>query len=69
MPFGLDVVWLGSSQLVFDLGKDLLDWIEVWDAGRQEEHVRALGADEGVQRNAFASEPMVLRKNADANLP
>lgn len=44
-PGRLDVARLGVSQKMLQLGKDLLDRIEVWAIGRQKDQVSAHGPD------------------------
>lgn len=44
-PCCFDGSFCGFSEQVFQLGEDLLDRIEVWAVGRQEQQVRASGPD------------------------
>lgn len=40
-PCGVDGAFVGLSQHCFELGEDLLDRVQVWTVGRQEDQVRA----------------------------
>ena len=44
-PGGLDVTGLCFAQEMFEFGEHLLDRIEVWTIGRQENEMRAFSAD------------------------
>lgn len=49
----------GLSQQRFELGEDLLDWIEIWTVGRQEEELGAGGTDGAANGFCFMAAKIV----------
>ena len=55
----LDVPRLCGSEQMFEFGKDLLDRIEIWAVGWQEEQMCSLGADGVAGRSALVTAEVV----------
>src|SRR3989338_9399071 len=58
-PGGLDVAGLCLAHEVLELGEDLLDRVEVGTVGRQEDQMRAPGADSGAGGIALVAAEVV----------
>ena len=59
LPSGVNGALGGFAQHRFELGEDLLDWVEIGTVGRQEEQLGAGGADGSTPGFAFVTAEIV----------
>jgi len=61
--YGLDASFGGTSHAVLELGEQLLDWIEIWTVGRQEEEPRSSRPDDVADGLALVRAEIVENDN------